>query len=162
MKISKENIIKALEPFGFSPAHSDQIYGLVLNRGDYSFYIDVNMCTYVRKPTKNRTEVKFNSIEELIKKTMKFFNDLEKKELKKLEELAKIESRKKRELNKFSDILQYQFFSFKNNEYYYKEHKIQPRLNKKDEIFFRAIISGEIKNFSIAELISLHDFIDNL
>lgn len=162
MDINKENIIKELAPFGFTPTCSEPRTALVLNRDIYSFSIDVNMCRYVRTPTKNRTEVKFNSIEELIKKMTKFFNDIAKKEAKIVDEIAKKEERKKEELDKFSVILKYPFFSLKDGEYYYKEHKVQPRLNKEDTIFFRAIISGEIKNFSPAELMALHDFLDEL
>jgi len=162
MNINKDCIIAALEPLGLKPEGPLNYTEIKFVSGIYSFTINPTLGTYVRRPTGNMTEVSFHSIDELVKKITKFFKDNDKKERKEVERQIEIDKKKKMELDKFNTLINDYSFKKIDDKYYYKNHGVLPRINKENNIYFRAIISGEIRDLSIDELIKFHDFFDNL
>jgi hypothetical protein len=158
--ITKKDIIFSLNSIGLKPIGDLNYSKITFEFKNYTFDVDINACTYVRFPTKNRTEVKFKSTNELVSKIKKFFNDNDKKAKKEKDFLDLITEKEKIKNNKFNELCNNYSFKKIGDNYYYKKHIVLPRLNKDNVVYFRIIVAGEIKDITPSELIILHDFLD--
>jgi hypothetical protein len=158
--ISKDEIIPALDKIGLKVQGRTDMQAITFVLNEFSFEIDTIFNTYVRFPTGNRTEVKFNTVDELVSKISKYFKSLEKAKAKKIASTKKINEKENFKLTQFQALCISMPFTEKNNCFFYKSHEVLPRLNDNNEVYFRIIISGTIKDLSPLKLISLYDFID--
>lgn len=159
-KISKNDINNALNSIGLKEV-SQHGYICVYEKDNFQFEVDTLFLRYVRTPTNRRTFAKFDSCKELVSKISKFFSNLEKEKtiLNNLKD--SIDNKKSNIKEKILELAKVQPFSIIENDYYYNDYKVEPRLYKNGDIYFRAIISRNIFDLTPEQLINTLDFISS-